>query len=265
MGLLRINVSLPVGDGLEEAPEERLRERSSVPLPTPAASLRADVLALDPVDEDGLQGAAEEVSISIFTGDDCVWRHISLLQGLEGLCQLLFDLHVTERGRGEFYFIFLNFLSLFFLVRSAKVVLKRSRLESLFTNMHIRATFSCAVNKKQPVHFLHSSLQCDEVSGHVVIKPLPVDYLQSHDTYGQLTWRDREHEHIKKWVYYATVCRRKSDSSAALWEVMSGWSWVLKPSSFTALDLAGLERHDKINIQGVQFLASFSSFLTHVH
>lgn len=63
---------LPVGNGLEEAPEERLREGSSVSLPTPAPSLRADVLALDTMDEDGLQGTAEEVSITIFTGDHCI-------------------------------------------------------------------------------------------------------------------------------------------------------------------------------------------------
>ena len=60
---------LPVCDGLQEAPEERLRERPSVSLPAPAAGLRADVLALDAVDEDGLQGAAQQVGISVFTGD----------------------------------------------------------------------------------------------------------------------------------------------------------------------------------------------------
>lgn len=63
---------LPVGDGLEEAPEERLRKGSSVSLPTPAPSLCADVLALYTMDEDGFQGRAEEVSVAIFTGDNCI-------------------------------------------------------------------------------------------------------------------------------------------------------------------------------------------------
>lgn len=81
-----------MGDGLKEAPEERLREGPSVSLPSPAPSLRADVLALDTVDEDGLQGTAEEVSITILAGDHSVWRYVSLLQGLERSCQLLFDL-----------------------------------------------------------------------------------------------------------------------------------------------------------------------------
>ena len=74
---------LPVGDGLEEAPEEGLREGSPAALPGSPPRLGADVLALDAVDEDGLQGAAEQVSVSILAGDDCVRRHESLLQGLE--------------------------------------------------------------------------------------------------------------------------------------------------------------------------------------
>lgn len=61
-----------MGDGLQETPEERLREGPSVSLPTPAPSLRADVLALDTMDEDGLQGGAEEVSIPVLTGDQLV-------------------------------------------------------------------------------------------------------------------------------------------------------------------------------------------------
>lgn len=59
----------PVGDSLQEAPEERLREGPSVSLPTPAPRPGADVLALDTVDEDGLQGAAEEVGVTILAGD----------------------------------------------------------------------------------------------------------------------------------------------------------------------------------------------------
>lgn len=88
-----------MGDTLEEAPEERLGERPSVSLSTSAPGLRADVLALDTVDEDGLQGTAEEVCIPIFTGDHGVWRYVSLLQGLEWLGQFLFDLHDNARQR----------------------------------------------------------------------------------------------------------------------------------------------------------------------
>lgn len=58
-----------MGDSLEKAPEERLWERLSVSLPTPTPSFRADILALDTMDEYGLQGTAEEVSITILTGD----------------------------------------------------------------------------------------------------------------------------------------------------------------------------------------------------
>lgn len=64
--------SSPVGDGLQKTPEERLREGPSVSLPIPAPSLCADVLALDAMDEDGLQGGTEEVSIPILTGDQLV-------------------------------------------------------------------------------------------------------------------------------------------------------------------------------------------------
>ena len=81
-----------MGDGLEKAPEERLREGPSVSLPTPAPCLRADVLALDSVDEDCLQGTAEQVSVTILAGDHSVRCYIALLQGLQRLCQLLFDL-----------------------------------------------------------------------------------------------------------------------------------------------------------------------------
>lgn len=81
-----------MGDSLEKAPEERLREGLSVSLPTPAPCLRADVLALDSVDEDCLQGTTEQVSVTILAGDHSVRCYIPLLQGLERLCQLLFDL-----------------------------------------------------------------------------------------------------------------------------------------------------------------------------
>lgn len=63
---------LPVSDSLEEPPEERLRNGPSVPLPTPAPSIGMDVLALDAVNENGLQGTAEGVSITILTGNHCI-------------------------------------------------------------------------------------------------------------------------------------------------------------------------------------------------
>lgn len=168
-----------MGDGLEEAPEERLREGSSVSLPTPAPSLQADVFALDTVDEDGLQGTAEEVSITIFTGDHCVWRYISLLQGLERLCQLLFDLrdNVTMSGRWEI----LSASSLFSLesgkLRCGSVVLKqvgRLTITSLFTNSHKRRIFMCCKEYSHhifciPLYGATRNLQ-SEFSGHVVMK-----------------------------------------------------------------------------------------------
>lgn len=73
-----------MGDGLEEAPEERLREGSpGVSLPAPAPGLGADVLALDAVDENGLQGTAEQIGVAIFAGHHGVRGHVALLQGLE--------------------------------------------------------------------------------------------------------------------------------------------------------------------------------------
>lgn len=82
-----------MGDGLQEGPEERLGEGPAVSLPATAPCLRADVLALDAMDEDGLQGAAEKVGVAVLAGHHGVRRHIALLQGLERLGQLLFDLH----------------------------------------------------------------------------------------------------------------------------------------------------------------------------
>lgn len=49
-----IALNLPMGDGLKEAPEERLRKGASIPFPCPTSSLCADVLAPNTVDEDGL-------------------------------------------------------------------------------------------------------------------------------------------------------------------------------------------------------------------
>lgn len=87
---------LPVGDSLEEPPEERLRDRPSVTLPTPAPSVGMDVLAPDAMDKNGLQGTAEGVSVTILTRNHCIEGHVSLLQGLQWLGQFLFDLHDSE-------------------------------------------------------------------------------------------------------------------------------------------------------------------------
>lgn len=89
-----------MGDSLKEAPEERLGEGPAVSLPAPAPHLCADVLALDAVDEDGLQGAAEEVGVTVLAGHHGVRRHIALLQGLQRLGQLLFDLR-DDVSHGE--------------------------------------------------------------------------------------------------------------------------------------------------------------------
>lgn len=87
---------LPVGDSFEEPPEERLRDRPSVTLPTPAPSVGMDVLAPDAMDKNGLQGTAEGVSVTILTRNHCIEGHVSLLQGLQWLGQFLFDLHDSE-------------------------------------------------------------------------------------------------------------------------------------------------------------------------
>lgn len=69
MNDLLLHFCLPVGDRLEEAPEIRLREDSPVTLPISASSFGADILALDPMNENGLQSGAKEVSILVFAGD----------------------------------------------------------------------------------------------------------------------------------------------------------------------------------------------------
>lgn len=60
---------LPVCDSLEEPPEERLRDGPSVPFPAPAPGLELDVSALNAMDENGLQGTAEGISVAILTSD----------------------------------------------------------------------------------------------------------------------------------------------------------------------------------------------------
>lgn len=86
-----------MGDGLQEAPEDGLWEGPAVgPLPAAAhcrrRRLRADVLGLDTVDEDSLQGAAEQVCVGVLAGHHGVRRDVALLQGFERRCQPLFDL-----------------------------------------------------------------------------------------------------------------------------------------------------------------------------
>lgn len=74
---------LPVGDSLEEPPEERLRDRLPVTLPTPAPSVGIDVLAPDAMDKNGLQGTAEGIGITILTRNHCIESHVPLLKGLQ--------------------------------------------------------------------------------------------------------------------------------------------------------------------------------------
>lgn len=91
-----------VGDGLQEGPENRLRQRLllSVLLPLPPG-LGTDVLGMQAVDKHSLQCTAHGVGISVFTGDHCVQRHILLLQGFHGSHQLLLDdlRGVEDNGR----------------------------------------------------------------------------------------------------------------------------------------------------------------------
>lgn len=59
-----------MGDGLQEGPEDRLRQRLLVGalLPLPPG-LGSDVLGMQAMDKRGLQGAAHGVGISIFASD----------------------------------------------------------------------------------------------------------------------------------------------------------------------------------------------------
>lgn len=74
-----------VGDSFQERPEDGLRQRLLVgaffPLPS---GLSTDVLGVQAVDEDGLQGAAHAVGISVFARDHRVRGHVLLLQRLHG-------------------------------------------------------------------------------------------------------------------------------------------------------------------------------------
>lgn len=74
-----------VGDSFQERPEDGLRQRLLVgaffPLPS---GLGADVLGMQAVDEDGLQGAAHTVGISVFARDHRVRGHVLLLQRFHG-------------------------------------------------------------------------------------------------------------------------------------------------------------------------------------
>lgn len=101
---------LPMGDSLEEPPEERLRDRPFVSLPNPAPSVGMDVLAPDAMDKNGLQGTAEGVRVTILTRNHCIQRHVPLLQGLQWLGQFFFDLHDSELHQGTA----VNFLYVFF-------------------------------------------------------------------------------------------------------------------------------------------------------
>lgn len=89
-------IDLPVSDRLEQPPEVRLRE--GAPFPAASAGFRADVLAFDAVYEDGFQRTAQQVGLGILTGNRGVSRHVPLLQGFDGLCDLVFDPLQGQRG-----------------------------------------------------------------------------------------------------------------------------------------------------------------------
>ena len=74
---------LPMGDSLEEPPEERLRDGPPVAFPTPAPGVGTDVLAPDTMDKNGLQGTAEGVGVAILTRNHRIQGHVPLLQGLQ--------------------------------------------------------------------------------------------------------------------------------------------------------------------------------------
>lgn len=73
-----------MSDRLEQAPEHRLGEGSPGP-PFPAASpgLGANIFALDAVDKDGLQCAAQQVGVTVLAGNHDIGCHVALLQRLE--------------------------------------------------------------------------------------------------------------------------------------------------------------------------------------
>lgn len=82
----------PMGDALQQTPKNWLGKRSPTPcfLPFPSA-LCFYVLRLQPVHEDGFQGAAEGVGVPIVAGYNGIRGHVLLLQRLDGIHQLLLD------------------------------------------------------------------------------------------------------------------------------------------------------------------------------
>lgn len=91
-----------VGNGLQEGPENRLRQRLLMTVLLPLSSgLGTDVLGMQAMNKHGFQCTAHGVGISVFTGDHCVQRHILLLQGFHRSHQLLLDdlRGVKDNGR----------------------------------------------------------------------------------------------------------------------------------------------------------------------
>ena len=81
-----------MGNALQQTPEDRLGKRSPTPCFLPfAPTLCLYMLRLQPVHEDGFQGAAEGVRVPIVTGDNGIRGHVLLLQRLDGIHQLLLD------------------------------------------------------------------------------------------------------------------------------------------------------------------------------
>ena len=79
-----------MSDGLQEVPEGGLGAGPQG-AQAPPPRLTADVLVLEAVDEDGLQRAAQQVSIAVLAGHLRVRRHVALLQRLQGQGDLLLD------------------------------------------------------------------------------------------------------------------------------------------------------------------------------
>lgn len=180
-----------MGDTLEEAPEKRLRKGSTVPFPTAASRLWADVLALDTVDEDGLQGRAEEVSIGIITGDYRVWRYISFLQGLERLRQLLFDLRNNTWKRKK---ILIKHIPQLVLMGSSC----QTRKKFLFNHIrrkHLQAstgTFFC-ISFHSVMTNKQSEISCDVMTLNL--------YITSCHMSPTVSWWGKNNKHIRPTLY----------------------------------------------------------------
>lgn len=87
-------------DALQQGPEDGLGEgQPAACFPPFAPRLRPDVLRLQPVHKDGLQGTAQRVGVPIIAGHHRIRGDVLLLQGLDGAHQLLLDQLQTGRCR----------------------------------------------------------------------------------------------------------------------------------------------------------------------